>query len=246
MELWNNLIKQIRKRERALFFTLIDPDNMDHSKLKTTVQRVKSLRGDAILVGGSTLFKDNLPQLIDWLKDTADLPVIIFPGNSKFIVPQADLVLFLSLLSGRNPRWLIEEQLEMAVKINQYNLPSIPVAYLLVESGSTTTVEFISNTRPIPRSKPEVLAAHVLAANSMGMVNVYLEGGSGAKLTVPEQMIEVAALHAQGKVIVGGGITSPGEVESKVKAGADIIVVGTAVERNIEVLPELISAAGIK
>ncbi|MBN1150690.1 geranylgeranylglyceryl/heptaprenylglyceryl phosphate synthase [candidate division WOR-3 bacterium] len=243
MNTWNNLVHKIDRGKKALFFPLLDPDKIDLSKVAFIAQSIKNSGSDGILVGGSTLFTDSLRKFVLDLKSTSGLPVIIFPGNSKFIVPEADAVFFLTLISGRNSRWLIEEQLENAVFVNKYNLESIPVAYILIESGKKTAVEFISNTNPVPRDKKEIFVAHVMAAEYMGMKNVYLEAGSGAKETVPREYITKAGEICSGKVIVGGGLNKPEQVSEKVESGADLIVVGTAIEKDISILKEMVLAA---
>lgn len=243
MDTWTNLVHKIVRGKKALFFPLLDPDKIVNGETTFIAHSIKNSGCDGILVGGSTLFTDSLGKFVLELKSYSGLPVIIFPGNSKFIVPEADAVFFLSLISGRNPRWLIEEQLENAVFVNKYGLESIPVAYILIESGKKTAVEFISNTNPIPRDKSEIFVAHVMAAEYMGMKNVYLEAGSGAKETVPCEYISKAGEICTGKVIVGGGLKKAEEVEQKMKSGADVIVVGTAIEKDISILKEMVLAA---
>ncbi|MBN1619746.1 geranylgeranylglyceryl/heptaprenylglyceryl phosphate synthase [candidate division WOR-3 bacterium] len=243
MKTWNELKDKIKRGKNSLLFPLLDPDKIGSDKLPHISENIADAGCDAVLVGGSTLFSDSLKKFTVELKKATGLPVIIFPGNSKFIIPEADAVFFLTLLSGRNPRWLIEEQLENAVFVKKYGLESIPVAYLLIESGKRTAVEFVSNTNPIPRDKIDILAAHVMAAECMGMKNVYLEAGSGAVNSVPGEFISCAGQNCTGVVIAGGGIKEASEVEEKRKAGADIIVVGTALERDISILKEMTSAA---
>ncbi len=243
MKTWNGLTDKIKRGKHSLLFPLLDPDKIGSNELPRISENIADSGCDAVLVGGSTLFSDSLRKFTVELKKSAGLPVIIFPGSSKFIIPEADAVLFLTLLSGRNPRWLIEEQLENAVLVRRYGLESVPVAYLLIESGKRTAVEFVSNTNPIPRDKIDILAAHVMAAECMGMKNVYLEAGSGAVESVPREFISCAGQNCTGAVIAGGGITKPREVEEKRIAGADIIVIGTALEKDISVLKEMTSAA---
>jgi len=241
--IWNNLINKIVKKKRSLFFSLIDPDSISFSDIDKIIKRINSLSPDAVLIGGSTLFSDNLNDFVVKFKKNISLPIIIFPGNSKYIVPEADIVLFLTLLSGRNPRWLIEEQLEISVLVNKYNLESIPVSYLLIESGRRTTVEFITNTIPIPSNKANILIPHILASNYMGMNNIYLEAGSGAENPVSEHYISLASQYSNGIVIVGGGLRTPEKVEKARISGADIIVVGTAIENNSALINEMVMAA---
>lgn len=243
MEIWKTLICKAERGKKALLFPLLDPDKIGVEKLPRISEKIAESECDAVLVGGSTLFTDSLRKFIVELKKGSGLPVIIFPGSSKFIVPEADAVFFLTLISGRNPRWLIEEQLENAVFVKKYSLENIPVAYLLVESGRKTAVEFVSNTNPIPRDKKDILAAHVMAAECMGMKNVYLEAGSGAQEPVPCDYVTCAGQNCSGAVIVGGGLKKPEQVEEKMISGADVIVVGTALEQDISFLKEMTAAA---
>jgi len=160
------------------------------------------------------------------------LPVVIFPGALNQISGYADAILYLSLISGRNAEYLIGNQVVAAPIIKHLNLEAISTAYLLIESGQKTSVEFMSGTSPIPRDKTDIAVAHAIAAELLGFKLLYLEAGSGAKKTVPELMVETVCRSVKIPVMVGGGIKSPDVANQKVKAGADIVVVGNHFEKN--------------
>jgi phosphoglycerol geranylgeranyltransferase len=154
------------------------------------------------------------------------MPVILFPGDATQITAEADAILFLSLVSGRNPMNLIGEQVKGAPRIKEFGIEPISTAYMLVESGAVTSVEFMSNTRPLPRAKPMIAAAHALAAQYMGMRLIYLEAGSGAPQPIPDEMIATVREYVDIPIIVGGGIRDAATARRKLEAGADIIVTG--------------------
>jgi phosphoglycerol geranylgeranyltransferase len=162
------------------------------------------------------------------IKKASRLPLIIFPGESTQLSPDADALLFLSLISGRNPRWLIEEHVQAAPAIKQMGLETIPTGYLLISSGTATAVERVSGTPPLPRENPDLAAAHALAGQYLGLKLIYLEAGSGARQSVPDELISRVRRNIDLPIIVGGGIRAPEEAAEKVKAGADFIVIGTA------------------
>ncbi len=211
---------------------LIDPDNAPVSELSETARTAEAGGAAVILVGGSMLINDAFDRVIRSVKEVTGLPVVIFPGNCHQLSPNADGILFMSLLSGRNPQYLIGEQVHAAPMIRQIGLPSVSAGYMLIESGSMTSAEFISNTRPIPRNKPFIAATHAQAAELFGFASIYLEAGSGAQLPVPVEMIEVVTKSVSIPVIVGGGITGAEQAVNAVKSGAAAVVVGTAIERN--------------
>jgi len=219
-------------RRRAAFCVLIDPDKSHDEKLFNFVKKSSDLGVDALFVGASLLLNDSFDEILRKIKSRTSLPVIIFPGGTKQISAHADAILFLSLISGRNPNYLFGDHVFAAPLIKECNIEPIATAYMLIESGSISTTEYISNTRPIPRDKPEIALVHALAAEYLGMKMVYLEAGSGAKLTVPNEMITSVKHEVSIPVIVGGGITRPETAAEKVEAGADIIVIGNALENS--------------
>ena len=218
---------------KAGFFYLIDPDKLSLQNISQVVQGIQKGGCDAILVGGSFLFTNHFDDFIRLVKNETDLPVIIFPGNSRQISAAADAILFLNFISSRNPNYLIGEQVIAAPIIRSINLEAISTWYMQVESGNITTVEFLSGSRPIPRDKSEIAVAHALAAEYIGMKLVYLEGGSGAKFSIPDDMICKISEQINIPRVVGGGIRSAKEARAKVDAGADFVVIGNAMENNL-------------
>ncbi len=217
-------------RRGAGYLVLVDPDDIDEDAAKALAEAAVEAGVDAFLVGGSLLMRDSLEATVQCLKRASGLPTILFPGGSTQLTPEADAILFLSLLSGRNPEFLIGEQVRAAPIIREYDLEAIPTAYLLIEGGVYTSVQFMSGTFPIPRDKPDIAMAHALTAQYLGMRLLYLEGGSGAKWAVPDDMIRCTRDYTDLPVIVGGGITKPEMAAAKVRAGAHFVVTGNVLE----------------
>jgi phosphoglycerol geranylgeranyltransferase len=216
---------------RAGYWVLLDPDDFLPEKAAEIAYHAQHAGADALLVGGSLIHTDHFDDFIQSIKKKSSITVILFPGDSTQLSRHADAVLFLSLISGRNPGNLIGEHVKAAPLIKQYGIEPISTAYMLVESGSVTSVEFMSNTRPLPRNKPMIAAAHALAAQYMGMSMVYLEAGSGAPQPVPDDMIKLVRSYIDIPVIVGGGIRDAKTALAKLSAGADIIVTGNLLRR---------------
>lgn len=186
---------------------------------------------DALLVGSSFTLGDRLAAVVAAAKKGSSLPVILFPGSAHQVCPEADGILFLTLLSGRNPLYLAEEQVRSAPRVREFGLEAIPTAYLLIGCGGRRTVHFVSGTEPIPEDRPEIAMAHALAAEYMGMHLVYLEAGSGADHPVPPSLIRSVADYVSLPLMVGGGIRSPEEARMAREAGAQFVVIGHALER---------------
>ncbi|MBD3376913.1 geranylgeranylglyceryl/heptaprenylglyceryl phosphate synthase [candidate division KSB1 bacterium] len=223
------------KKERgAAYLVLIDPDKQSVEDAVKLAKMCEKAGVDALLVGGSLLFAHIFGELIKAIKAACDLPVIIFPGGARQISPYADAILFLSLISGRNPHHLIGEQVISAPIIKSMKLETISTGYMFIEAGNVTSAQFLSDSRPIPRKKTDIALAHALAAEYLGMRCIYLEAGSGAKLSVPEEMIGLLYQHVTIPMIVGGGIRTPEEALRKVEAGASFVVTGNVVEKNPE------------
>ena len=225
-----NLIEGLKTR-KALFFVLLDPDSGSTEHVVECGLKAAKHGADALLLGGSFVGNANFTKISAELKKETSLPIILFPGGCSHVVPGPDAILFTTLLSGRNPQYLIDEQVKGAVLVKGFGIEALPTAYLLVESGKTTAVEFISNTRPLPSDKPGIAAAHAMAAELLGLRWVYLEAGSGAQNPVPTQMVQVVRASTPLKLIVGGGIRTPKEARERVLAGADAIVIGNLFEK---------------
>lgn len=229
MTLFEKLLK-IKQDKGAGFFLLLDPDQGDVGHMTALAESAATCGVDAILAGSSLVTTTDFHERMADIKRVTTLPVILFPGNSTQISPHADGILYLSLISGRNPQYLIEEQVRGAPLVKEYGLEPIPTGYMLIESGRPTSVQYVSGTMPIPRDKPDIARIHALAAAYMGMKTVYLEAGSGASDPVPVEMIAAVADYSGLPVIVGGGIKSPHQAEQRVAAGASFIVVGNRLE----------------
>jgi len=220
----------------AGFLSLLDPDRLDKADLVSTAVMCQDRGADAILFGGSFLLCTDFDRLVREVKRAVDIPVVIFPGpDTNQISAAADAILFLSMISGRNPDLLIGQQVKAAPILKAYGLEAISTGYILVDSGRPTTAEYVSNTKPVPRNKPEIAMALALAAEYLGMQCVYLDAGSGAEQMVPVEMIASVADYASIPLIAGGGIRSPQDARERVEAGASFVVVGTILEADCNV-----------
>jgi len=226
-------LMDIKKRQSAGFLVLIDPDRSSSETVVEQAVRYEETGVDAILVGTSLMMANGFDNFIEAVRNVVNIPVIIFPGEKSQVTDRADAILFLSLLSGRNPDLIIGEQIKSAPIVKTIGLEAISTAYLLVDSGRITSVEFMSNTKPIPSDKPEIAVAHAITAEIFGMKLIYLEAGSGAERPVPDEMITAVSSSVDIPVMVGGGIRTPDTVARKVAAGASFVVVGNHLEKNI-------------
>ncbi len=223
-------LKEVKATRGAGFLMLLDPDRVDLDRLPNQIQKAAETGVDAFLVGTSLLMSRNTNEVTRAIKRHCDIPAVIFPGNNLQVVPDADAVLFLSLISGRNPHFLITEQVLGAPLVREYGIEPIPTGYLLIESGMHTSVEYMSDTQPIPRNKPDIAKVHALAGEYLGMKMIYLEAGSGAKYSVPEEIVRDTSAYVSVPLIVGGGIRTPRDAAAKVEAGASYIVIGNHFE----------------
>lgn len=223
---------EYRKQKGAGLLVLLDPDRKSSEELVQTAMYAESCGTAGILFGTSFLSGDTFHHSLREIKKSVRIPVLLFPGNSSQVTKEVDAILLLSLLSSRNPQFLIGEHVVAAPLIKRLNVEVISVAYLLVESGKTTTAEFVSGSLPIPRDKPELAVAHALAGEQLGFKLVYLEAGSGALHPVPCEMISSVKENISIPILVGGGIRSAEGVEVAVKNGADFVVVGTHFEQS--------------
>jgi phosphoglycerol geranylgeranyltransferase len=222
---------QVRERRGAGIMVLLDPDRHDIKLMERRAVDAQNAGCDALLIGSSLLTTSNFDEVVHRVKQSVDVPVILFPGGVQQISAHADAILFLSLLSGRNPQYLIGDHVQAAPIIQKMNLETIPTGYILIESGTVSTVQYISQTNPIPRENLDIVTAHALAGQYLGMKLMYLEGGSGAKLSVPEKVVKAVRDAVELPIVVGGGIRLPEEARKKINAGADWIVVGNILEK---------------
>ena len=245
MSVFEKLTKVV-KDKGAGFIILIDPDRKNDKKLETLVQNANRSGVDAILVGGSLMMDGGCCDRVARIKNVAKIPVIFFPGGVGQINKYYDAMLFMSVISGRNPHYLIGEQVIAAPIVKDLALETIPTGYMLLDGGSRTTVEFMSGSLPIPLDRPDIAVAHALAGQYLGMRLLYLEAGSGAKYPVPIETIKQVARETNVSLIVGGGIRTPKAAGERVKAGASFVVVGTAIEKSSELMAEFATAVHSK
>jgi phosphoglycerol geranylgeranyltransferase len=221
----------VKKKHAAGYWILLDPDKLAIADIPEFLQSAQKAGVDCILVGGSLIIHADFEQFIrETKKHAGNIPVIIFPGGVQQISANADAILFLSLVSGREVQHLIGSQVLAAPLIHRMKLETIATAYMLIDCGKPTAAQIISNTNPLPSDKPEIVVAHALAAQYLGFKLVYLEGGSGAERSVPEEIVTAVTKTVEIPVIVGGGIKTPKEAAAKVKAGASFVVTGNILE----------------
>ena len=241
MSVFQSLIDVCNNRG-ACYVILIDPDNKNDDSILSQVEMANRSEVDTIFVGGSLMMDGKSNDRVKKIKQVAKIPVILFPGGVNQINSNYDAMLFLSLLSGRNPHYLIGEQVISAPIVKDIGLEAISTGYILLDGGNVTSVEFMSGTRPIPMDKKDIVASHALAGQYLGMKSIYLEAGSGAKNYIPSDIVELVSNFVSIPIIVGGGISSPKIAAKLVKAGASIIVTGTAIEKNHSCMIDFASA----
>lgn len=221
---------------------LIDPDHSDEKQLDKIIL---SGEPDIWLIGGSLVFSGSIEESIKRIKKRSNNPCIIFPSSPSHISSEADAFLLLSLVSGRNPDLLIGRHVEAAMELDRSGLEIIPTAYMLIDGGVTTTAHFVSQTLPLPNNKPGIAVSTALAAQQLGMKLIYMDTGSGAEQAVSDGMIRAVKKMLELPLIVGGGIRSAEQAYSAWQSGADVLVVGNAIESRPEFLSELLEAKGL-
>ena len=231
MTIYENILQAKAKNEKLLAI-LIDPEKVTVEDAIILAKKIKNSPATHIFVGGSTFSGSHLGKLITVLKQKTNLPTLIFPGHPFQISEEADGILFLSLLSGRNPDYLIEQQINSVRILEQTNLEVIPTAYLLIDGGKETAVQSVSQTKPIAHSDIELAYRTAKAGELLGMKLIYLEAGSGANQNVSLEMIKYITENCKIPVIVGGGIRSMQSIQQVYDSGADLVVIGTAFEND--------------
>lgn len=233
-------LQQLRREGRKAFAVLIDPDKvLDTNTLQRLAHMSVENKVDYFLVGGSLLTQNNLYQVVQWLKEHTDIPVVLFPGNTMQIDLRADGILFISLISGRNPELLIGQHVIAAPLLKKSQLEIVPTGYMLIDSGHPTSAMYMSHTLPIPADKPSLAACTAMAGEMLGMQLMYMDAGSGAKRPVSAEMISTVQRAVNVPLIIGGGITSAEKAQIAMEAGADVIVVGNGIEKNLNLLIEV-------
>ena len=238
MNVYEN-IKQSAAHGGKQLALLIDPDKTKGARLEKLLLEANESKVDFIFFGGSLLTKTDFEQCLQIVKSNTHLPVIIFPGNEMQVSPTADAILFLSLISGRNADLLIGKHVAAAPFVQASNLEVISTGYILVESGSITTALYMSNSIPVPANKPEIAVCTALAGQYLGMKLIYLDAGSGAKNSVSPEMVSAVKKRIDIPLVVGGGIRTAGKAKELCAAGADVIVVGTGSEKNMNLIGKI-------
>ncbi|TDP60342.1 putative glycerol-1-phosphate prenyltransferase [Flavobacterium dankookense] len=226
-------ILQAKSQKNKLLAILIDPDKVVIETIFDLIKKINQSSATHIFVGGSSFDGNHLDEIIILLKQNINLPIILFPGNPSQISSEADGILFLQLLSGRNPDYLIEHQIDAVTILEKTKLEVISTGYILIESGSETAVERVSKTKPLDRNNIDYVAQTAKAAEYIGSKLIYLEAGSGAEKAVPLEMVSEVSKRISLPLIVGGGIRSKKAIEETFLAGADMVVIGTAFENDI-------------
>lgn len=240
MSILGTHIRKRKKGESSGLAVLFDPDECKKdSALEEKVRSLSENRVDLILIGGSLLIDDAFQSTLERIRSNSDLPIVLFPGSPMQLSERADATLFLSLISGRNPEYLIGQHVQAAPHLKRMNCEVIPTGYMLVEGGRPTTASYMSDSSPIPRDKNDIATSTALAGEMLGMDSIYLDAGSGAEEAVPPEMIEAVSSNLEIPVIVGGGIRDPQKMEAAMDAGADLVVIGSAFEADSRFFEEM-------
>jgi len=235
LDIYKNIVSSKNTRHIAL---LLDPDKHNMVNLEYVLDLANKSSVSFILVGGS-LVNTDIDEFVRTIKLHTDLPVILFPGSALQFSSNADAILLLSLISGRNPEFLIGNHVQVAYRLKQSGIEIIPTGYLLIESGGSSSVQYMSNTLPIPSNKIEIAAATALAGEQLGLKMIYLEAGSGAKNHVPIELIRLVKKEISIPLIVGGGLKTVDQINAVFAAGANVVVLGNGIENNPELLKQI-------
>ena len=223
-------LENIRRDRGAVAVALIDPDTKNDEILLSMINLINECDFDIMFVGGSLISDNEFDRRLEFIKHNTNLPLVIFPGSSDQLSEHADAILYLSLISGRNPQYLIGEHVKSAPLIYNLSIETIPTAYILLESGVRSSVEVVSDTKPIPMGKHDIILAHALAGQYLGKSLIFLESGSGAKDHATCEVVSYLKPHLSIPIIVGGGVNTAESANLLVKAGADYIVTGSLIE----------------
>jgi phosphoglycerol geranylgeranyltransferase len=235
-------LREAKKAGKKQLAVLIDPDKAENALLDQQLDSLEQAGIDLIFFGGSLLTRFELDERIDYIKARSSAKIILFPGSAQQISPAADAILFLSLISGRNPDLLIGQHVIAAPMIRQANLEVLSTGYMLIDGGKATTASYISGTLPLPADKPDIALCTAMAGEMLGLQHIYMDAGSGAKNAISTEMIRTVSNEINVPLIVGGGIRDAHAAVERAKAGADVIVVGNATEEQPRIIQEIASA----
>lgn len=241
MNVYQSLLEKKRNGQKS-FAILIDPDKITTASLTHLIDLALAARADYFLVGGSLVVSDNLDACILAIKERCSIPVMLFPGSPSQISRHADALLYLSLISGRNADLLIGQHVVSAPFIKKSGLEIISTGYMVIDGGAPTTVSYISNATPIPADKADIALCTAMAGEMLGKKIIYMDAGSGARKAVSEEMISLVANNIEVPLVVGGGIRDAEKAYLNCKAGADVIVVGNAIEKDPSLIKEMAAA----
>jgi phosphoglycerol geranylgeranyltransferase len=231
-----------KERGRKSFAVLLDPDKTSLEQIPMLAEHAEAAGVDFWFVGGSLMITNHLDEMLIRLKGVSTIPVILFPGSPSQVNANADALLYLSLISGRNPDLLIGQHVISAPIVKASGLEVIPTGYMVIDGGAPTTVSYISNALPLPSDKKEIAICTAIAGELLGLKLIYMDAGSGARIPVSEEMIKAVARQISIPLIVGGGIREPEKAYLNCKAGADVVVVGNLLEEQPSLMKELASA----
>src|SRR5687767_276464 len=241
MNVYQSLLEK-KKNGQKSFAILIDPDKITTALLNPLIDLAIEAKADYFLVGGSLVVSDNLDNTILAIRQKCSIPVILFPGSPSQISKHADALLYLSLISGRNADLLIGQHVISAPFVKKSGLEIVSTGYMVIDGGAPTTVSYISNASPIPADKADIALCTAMAGEMLGKKIIYMDAGSGAKKAISEEMIAAVASQVEVPIVVGGGIRDAEKAYLNCKAGADLIVVGNAIEKDVSLIKEIAAA----
>ena len=239
--IYQSLLLRKEKGQKS-FAVLIDPDKVTADKMDELIALAVEAKVDYLFIGGSLVISNTLDEVVQQAKRGCDIPVILFPGSPSQVSRYADALLYLSLISGRNPELLIGQHVISAPFVKQSGLEIMSTGYMVIDGGAPTTVSYISNATPIPADKNEIAMCTAMAGEMLGMKLIYMDAGSGARRPITEAMIEKVAKVIEVPLVIGGGITDPEKAYRNCKAGADVIVIGNAIEKDASLIKEMSAA----
>ena len=239
--LYNQLLEK-KKYGKKSFAVLIDPDKVDVPAIDVLIKLALDAQVDYFFVGGSLVISTHVDACIQQIKAACNIPVVLFPGSPSQVSKYADALLYLSLISGRNPELLIGQHVVSAPLVKKSGLEIMPTGYMVIDGGAPTTVSYISNASPIPADKADIAMCTAMAGEMLGMKLIFMDAGSGAQKPITESMIAKVSQYIDVPLIVGGGIVGAEKAYLNCKAGADIVVVGNAIEKDAFLIKDIAAA----